>query len=398
LQTKNSQVKVTGSVRHDPTRFQSQRYLDNKLPPVLQRSENVKKALGSGVPLVQGSGPNVDADRIGRPAVLQMKQKKKRVSQKENAWKEKARRAPLSESPGNSPVSYEGRSGPFDEVYSKAKLFWRGDDRSPSQVVSTGFTTKRERDKVNEPGESVILWRSGNNQDDLDPDSAVCVAKDVRGAAFFPLDKDAKYIYAIALYEVVNTHKMQQRQERGETGTRARKPERYRFDPTEEDSNQSPIWQFQEYAAHRITGTQILLGFEVEREFLVGESGIGNYHQKYPMAGIRFKLNFQWQSSVARSKRFRHVASQAMAAAKTYANWYPSDPNQYISYFGFVEQRHRADLTTMEEAAEAFESGAVTQSEPVVDTPVEETIDRRKRRGKNRLQKKKKKFRGRKRG
>ncbi|MDQ3743516.1 MAG: hypothetical protein M3444_03950 [Acidobacteriota bacterium] len=321
-----------------------------------------------------------------------------RARRKEQAWKEKALRAPLSDTPGHHPISYETTPGPFDEIYGTPRLFWRGDDRPPEAVFKTGFTSKWERDNRVARGENVLVWRSGNNQDDLHEDSGVSLARDVRGSAFFPLDKDAQYMYAVGLVKAVSTYRMQQLQEEAETGSKKVKAHRYPYDPTESASDEwSPVWQFQEYAAHRVEKHEILLGYRLERKLLIDPGDSSTYSGKYAMAGIKFRLEKVWESPIARSRKFKQVTMEAERVARAYASWYPPGPDEYISFFGTVTARGGLQVTSLEEASEAHDEGFIRQTAPVVGKPVEEIYERKKKRARNRLQKKRKKFRGRKR-
>ena len=322
-------------------------------------------------------------------------------------WKQRARAAARGDlGVGSFSLSYEQDPGPFDESYEEPQLLWRGDDRGPQAVRKTGFTTKNERKHNYKPGEeprdNIIKWRSGNNQDDLDEDSAVCVARDLRGAAFFPLDKAAKYIYAVGLKRATSTFRAQQSTEQAGTGSSAMSGARYPYDPEEaEPDRQSAIWQFQELAAHRIEGREIVACYEIERELLMDDGGAPSYGVvKMAMAGIRFKLTPVWEDPNP-SSAMAQVIAKANVIAREYADWYPADDDVYISYYGFVEDQDPDDKpSTMAEVTRKYEDGDIVQIDGLAGPSAEDVYEaglfskaKAKSRTKSRNQKKSKKKR-----
>ncbi|MFM2483773.1 hypothetical protein [Celerinatantimonas yamalensis] len=281
------------------------------------------------------------------------------------------------------------------EHYETPQLFWRGDDRTYGQVRETGFNSKNERDNLSLEGSNVIKWRTGNNQDDIDPDSGVCVAADVRGAAFFPLDREAKYIYAVGLSSAINTYAIQKDVEKHDVGIGYERPERYPYDPIENLSEgQSAIWQYKEYVSHRILAQEILACYEIVRKDFLQDTG------EKTLAGMRFKLSHIWTNSQL-PKQFSSAIAKAAHVAEIYANWFPEKPTQYLSYYGIIETDLEG-VKTAQDAQDAYERDEITVVDPLVGESAEDAYDidisqerRKKQRTKNRRQKKRKKFRGR---
>lgn len=254
----------------------------------------------------------------------------------------------------------------YEEKYASPQIFWRGDDRGPDEVFETGFTTANERGKKVKKGANRMIWRSGGSTDDILPASAVCLAKDIRGSAFFPLTGASQfYLYAVAKTQVVNTFKAQRHAEQNETGKSDFKdPNRYQYDPSyNNDENASAVWQFQEYAAHRVNASEILACFKVERRTLVPSDQLSNV----AIAGIQFRLEFQrWGPAFdikdkKEKQKIRDLANKAKSIAEKYEQYYP-EKNEFLSYMGLVELNNLQDRpNTMDEAKEK-----VSQVQPIV--------------------------------
>ncbi|MCA2999586.1 MAG: hypothetical protein ING75_13405 [Rhodocyclaceae bacterium] len=261
-----------------------------------------------------------------------------------------------------------GELGAYEEEYKAPVLFWRGDDRGPQAVFQTGFSTKRERDKEVRKGANKIIWRSGGSTDDILPASAVCLAKDVRGSAFFPLTGATEfYMYAVGKTRVVNTFKAQQRAEEAETGSHDfRQEARYEYDPAYSESEKaSAVWQFQEYAAHRVRNDEILACFKVTRRTLVPSNG----KDAVAIAGIQFKLEFVVdgplypvrRANKALFKQLLALQQEAKSQAAQYENFYP-DKRAFLSYMGIVAAKDKDDTPkTLGEA-----KTKVNQIQPIV--------------------------------
>jgi hypothetical protein len=268
--------------------------------------------------------------------------------------------------------------GKYEEEYESPVLFWRGDDRGPDAVFETGFTTKRERDKEVKGGANKIIWRSGGSTDDILPASAVCLAKDVRGSAFFPLTgAPAFYMYAVGKTRAVNTFKAQQRADQAETGSHDFRQEgRYGYDPNYSESDKaSAVWQFQEYAAHRVRSDEILACFEVTRRTLVPANGNDNV----AIAGIQFKLEFVKDGPIydvrrtnkALFKQLTALQEKAKSESAKYENYYP-DEQRFLSYMGIVAPKDSDDMP--QNLGEA--KNKVKQIQPIVvqEKPAPESV------------------------
>lgn len=290
----------------------------------------------------------------------------------------KPRRTPASVLPqdeGDEDSEYviarEGEAdlSPYEEEYETPRLFWRGDNRPPSQVMETGFTTTNEREgRVNE-GENRIIWRNGGGLDDILPASAICLAKDIRGSAFFPLTGATSfYLYAVGKTRVVNTFKAQRDVEAQETGANDLKAERYAYDPAYADAgNASAVWQFQEYAAHRVEPMEILGAFKVARRTLIPPYQADGGAANVAIGGIQFRLEFLEYGPVDRHKSktyqtmMRGLMKEARETAEKYTSFYPEE-DKFLSYMGIVTPRDRYHPPeTLEEAP-----GKVRQEQAVV--------------------------------
>lgn len=252
-------------------------------------------------------------------------------------------------------MSTEGSSNTnvFEEKYDKPELFWRGDNRGPDEVFKTGFTTKNERDGKTKPGKNQIIWREGGATDDILPASAVCLAKDIRGSAFFPLTGEPNfYIYAVAKTNVVNTFEAQKMNEKSETEqSDFKRKERYVYDPEYSDEkNASAVWQFKEYAAHRVKPTEMLACFEVERRTIVPpQEG-----EDVAIAGIQFRLKYVEDAPIHRlsnpcqkelKKDLYKLLKEAKRIAEGYADFYPEN-DKFLSYMGIVAPLRENDPPT----------------------------------------------------
>ncbi len=237
-------------------------------------------------------------------------------------------------------LSTRGTRGRFDVVSSRPMLFWRGDSRSPAKVLTTGFSSRLERELrgsgLNDP--SSIIWRS--SQDDIVNESAVCVARDVRGSMFFPLETSASiYLYAVAMDSYVDTRRAQMLAESVETGVRQkdrrkwRRRSRYRYDQSQtiaQGEEGGAVWQFGEVATYEVAAEHIVGAWRVDREMISGGSS--------SMSGIRFRIrsgNLIQQdftdSALVTLKR------QAEGLISPYKDWYPRK-GKYLSYQGIVSE------------------------------------------------------------
>lgn len=239
------------------------------------------------------------------------------------------------------------------DVDTAGVIFWRGDTRAPMQVFATGLSSRYVRDHK----EREIVWRCG--VDDIVPASAVCLARDIRGSAFFPYPDlqseaidDHHYLYAITVPRAACTYKIQQVAEKAETDhDNWRDPARFVFDPTWANANASCVWQFAEYAVHEVPGNQVLAGWRLDRRILVKEQ-----NDERVQAGIQFMLSNKVENAAANVG----LRDQASQIAQRYARFYPRRVNEFLSYWGRVQ----AFMTPVQGVANA--TARVRQLEPIV--------------------------------
>lgn len=235
--------------------------------------------------------------------------------------------------------------GPFDEEHDGAELFWRGDGdtRTPAQVFQQGF--KADYLLNNDPDAGKIVWRA--IQDDVVHDSGVCLARDLRGAAFFPFTdgqgryhSDSVYLYAVAPKWTANTYRAQQIAEAVETGKmEGRFPprksgfwrtmkERWKYDPEEEDDEGSScVWQFQEHVTLEVEPSEIVGCWEMSRTMMV-EPRVDE-RQK---AGIRFSVGRK-----LRENKGHDLLDQARSVVAGYERSYPKKNGNWLSFRGIIE-------------------------------------------------------------
>jgi hypothetical protein len=247
---------------------------------------------------------------------------------------------------GLSPSTNEGDSseGPFlrvtggnyylgkHDVNTGGVVFWRGDTRSPGEVFKTGFSSRYIRDGKGRE----IVWRAG--VDDILPASAVCLARDIRGGAFFPYPSpdtdaitDSHYLYAMIAPFAASTYRMQQVVEKVETGAGDwRDPARFAYDPAWEAPDQaSCVWQFAEYAVHEVKPSQILAGWKIDRMYLVEDRD-----DERGQAGIRFRLHSEQRNLAG---KYPDALAVAQTIARAYYHEYPRKYPHFLSYWGIVE-------------------------------------------------------------
>lgn len=278
-------------------------------------------------------------------------------------------------------LAVEGVDGPYDDVFPGGAVFWRGDTRPPSEVRKTGFTPKVERDfgpAGREGGGNTIIYRTGD--DDIVPASGVCIAKDIRGGAFFPFSRGPAYLYAIVVKEAVNTYRAQRRADHVESGRLDwRDPSRFQYDPTEAHSDEaSTVWQYREYVVHRIAPEQIVGAWSLKREFLV-DSTVGDDSK----VGIRFKLSGPnlWHRTWSAPSVLAH-RSRAEAMAAACSEFYPRHPDHYLSYQGIV-RKVRSGRPTSTTQAENWAS-QVNPLPPLPPPLKQQSLDRLERQEANR--------------
>ncbi|CAM3072073.1 hypothetical protein COSO111634_00715 [Corallococcus soli] len=271
----------------------------------------------------------------------------------ETRKREALRLSPLANDDGELVLSIGNGRYPFDEVHDGSELFWHGtgSNRTVSQVFLQGFNTAWSRESPANPNAKKIVWRSSD--DDIELESGVCLARDIRGAAFFPLTdsnslelSDAYYIYAVAPRWTTNTYQAQKVAEAVETnrmeGSFLPKKKdfwadksRWDYDPAEEDSdNACCVWQFNEHATLEVKPAEIVGCWEASRSLLVGLSKVngkkvGEDHRQ--KAGIRFEVG-----KMVRGNKQHELFDEAKAVIDNYKQVYPRKGGQWLSYHGIV--------------------------------------------------------------
>lgn len=250
-------------------------------------------------------------------------------------------------------LSREGKKGKFDEDYPGGKLFWRADTRPPNQVLKTGFSPKVERDMGKQSGKkNTIVFRTGD--DDIVPATGVSIARDIRGAAFFPFStlekpnekrEERAYLYAVNVKSSTSTYRAQKAVDRGETASRQwRDPARHTYDPKEVNSEHATsVWPFMEHAAHRIKPDEIVGSWRLHRSRLVAPEQTGDDVK----AGMRFRLG---QKNLISGRKKDPRTAEAQHYVKSYGQTYPKQPSQFLSYQGIVEKRGKAPIKTAGDA------------------------------------------------
>lgn len=239
-----------------------------------------------------------------------------------------------------------GTCSSFEVELKKPAIFWRGDTRTPDEVFETGFSTQQELKGYTLPGKNVIRFRRGGDEDDIEPSTAVCVSDNIVGAAFFPIYAVEKiYIYAVAISRYVDTFAYQQELDKARRRKKYHKskvsddwknPEDFGY--MEQDSN---VWQYREFAAHRILPNQIIGAFCVTREFLRSDTNPLEEESASPY-GIGFKIegDFTRNYNFQRHQRWKHRVFYINAAkdeGKYFKRRFPK-AGLYVSYSGIVDQ------------------------------------------------------------
>ncbi|MEM9488699.1 MAG: hypothetical protein AAGC55_06115 [Myxococcota bacterium] len=271
--------------------------------------------------------------------------------------------------PADGPFLSVTRGPNFTSRYDEATtdiIFWRGDTRPPAQVFQTGFSSRYMRDH----GEREIVWRCA--VDDIVPQSAVCLARDIRGAAFFPYPdlnsqviEDVNYLYAMVVPRAAATYRIQQVVEQAETANANwRRPQRFTYDPDWSNYDAaSCVWQFGEYAVHEVPARLIIAGWRCRRFMLVREQ-----NDERVQAGIRFaldqeQLNPIWVPNGASSNPIvSHTRARDIAAE--YRTEYPRVFTEYLSYFGLIRSMQMPFSSTT--GARQARGGAIQQLAPVL--------------------------------
>jgi hypothetical protein len=247
--------------------------------------------------------------------------------------------------------SFNGRY----DVDTAGIVLWRGDSRGPTGpdgVFQTGLSSRFVRDDIRPE----IVWRC--EVDDVVPASAVCLVRDIRGAAFFPFPRHADrqdeiWIYAIWVPRAACTYDIQRMADMTETADDPltpydwrthghfttlddynwRNPARFGYDPTWDNiDNACCVWQFAEYAVHVVRPENILAAWKCNRRFLVQANG----DDDRVVAGIQFRLQWLVRPGYG-SIQHDDAYNRAQELARPYAEQeYPNHPQLYVSYFGIA--------------------------------------------------------------
>ncbi|RKH35897.1 hypothetical protein D7Y13_00670 [Corallococcus praedator] len=263
----------------------------------------------------------------------------------ESRKRDALRLSPLDDDDAELVLSVGNGRYPYDETHDGTELFWHatGSGRTVTQVFAQGFNTAWARETPVNANAGKVVWRCSD--DDIELSSGVCLARDIRGAAFFPLTddqseeiSDSYYIYAVAPRWTTNTYKAQKIAEAVETnrmeGSFLPKKkdfwmdkDRWTYDPNEDDSdNACCVWQFNEHATLVVTPAEIVGCWEATRSVLVDP---GEDHRQ--KAGIRFSVG-----KLARGNKRHDLFSEAAAVVEQYKQVYPKKGGQWLSYHGIV--------------------------------------------------------------
>lgn len=209
--------------------------------------------------------------------------------------------------------------GPFQHEYTTnvkrawagvERIAWRGDDRTPETIVGsnyngTGFAPRKPS--------QVPIWRPEEDKLDVDTDTTVCVAVDIRGCAFFPLSKPVTdtWVYCVILSEGWNTYYLQ---------TKVAQEKHLAAGSREFNEK---VWMFNERCVSSARPTEIACAIQLER--LIRD-------RKNPLTGVRFRLG-----EVRRYQAFRSLTASLLIKIQNsispYADWYPVAP-RWLTYQG----------------------------------------------------------------
>jgi len=192
------------------------------------------------------------------------------------------------------------------------RIGWRGDDRDPDTMMKNGFSPRVST--------TTPIWRPQEAFKDVDLDTTVCVARDIRGSAFFPLSKPVKYTwaYCVLIREGWNTYYLQKKL-----------AEENNIQPNTADYHKT-VWMFHEKCVSRIEPKDIVIAIQLERRIFDGND---------PLSGIQFRLN-----TTSGRTNFKTITQLEGAQRKVMdetisqfsKGWYPSKPNEWLTYGGVV--------------------------------------------------------------
>jgi hypothetical protein len=247
--------------------------------------------------------------------------------------------------------------GDFDSQLDGGTIFWRGERIGPYEE------NRHTKKSVGEVGmHSANYWTQRDprlifrfSEDDVEHDSAVCIARDVRGAAFFPMDTESRsYVYAVAPQAATCTFTAQKIADAAERGVALpglnhndwKTARAWRYDPEQEDhENMSCVWQFEEWALPYVPKEDIVGCWEVDRTVLVSRQG--NANAQLSQAGVRFKFRTKniWLGKA------HDLFDKATKVVSEFSKWYPNEQDMWLSYQGLIRCEAKY-VETLEHAAQ----------------------------------------------
>jgi len=192
-------------------------------------------------------------------------------------------------------------------------IVWRSDSRSPRELFGTGFAARDYTLMLSKGGLQAPLFRPTSHELDIDPGSGVCLAVDIRGTCFFPLDVTITrpYVYACYLAEGYNTYYVQ-KEYAAQTG------------------DMGKIWKYKERVACVVHPHDMLAAVQMERRFTTPNAATITDIQ----GGVEFKLDRQLITNVRAlihhekdEARLTAMLDSARRTISQYSNW--SGPYTY---------------------------------------------------------------------
>jgi hypothetical protein len=237
--------------------------------------------------------------------------------------------------------------GDFDSQLDGGTLFWRGERIGPYDL------NRHTNKSVGKAGmHSANYWEDKDprlifrfSEDDVEHDSAVCIARDVRGSAFFPMDTESlTYVYAVAPQAATCTFTAQKICDAAERGVALpgidhsdwKTARDWDYDPMQADhENMSCVWQFEEWAVPCIPKVDIVGCWEVERRVLVSRQGDAD--AQLSQAGVQFKFRPKNIWLGPKHESF-DIAAKVVAE---FSKWYPNKADLWLSYQGLIQCESR---------------------------------------------------------
>lgn len=194
------------------------------------------------------------------------------------------------------------------------RVGWRGDDRDPDSMMTAGFSPRVST--------TTPIWRPQEAFKDVDLDTTVCVARDIRGSAFFPLSKPVKFswAYCVLIREGWNTYYLQKKL-----------AEDQNILPTTAAYNKT-VWMFHEKCVSRIEPKDIVIAIQLERRIFDGND---------PLSGIQFRLNTaSGRTNFIAMSKLEPAQKKLMSEtiSQFAKGWYPAKSNEWLTYDGIVQK------------------------------------------------------------